>query len=347
MAAFFTQNRGIGIFAGIAVFLIWELFSFKPKERFRELVVSEIILTVAFATSLIVLLSYFLYTAGIANFAYSTILFASNYNSDPLNNSNLYFMFWQSLASGTFNKASLPVDLFYYLLIPAIYVIPLIYFVIRKPADRELWRKVMLLCISGTFLFLATTGLSSVRLYHVSLPGIILLALWAYRSRGRSIAFASTCVVVVMSIALCIWGQLKSHSARTDLPTGVVMFTSDAAGERYRWLNDNTEPGDLVFEPYRSVVNFPLSVRNPTSFSFLRNSNYTPPEHVAKVIDHLKSNPPKFILWDGSWSIEPSERAPGDNLGPLYDHLRRNYRLRQPFTQIFEFKPEVWERNTQ
>ena len=131
------------------------------------------------------LLGYFLYSAGIANFVDSTILFASNYNADPLNNSNLYLQFWQNLVAGTFNRASLPVDLFYYLLIPAVYVIPLIYFVVRKPEDREFWRKVILLCISGIFLFLATTGLSSVRLYHVSVPGIILLALWAYRSRGR------------------------------------------------------------------------------------------------------------------------------------------------------------------
>jgi len=345
LATFFTQNRGLAIFAAIAIFLALEFCLFRTGDRKRASPLSLVTFAASFAIYLALFIAYFIYTAGASTFVGSTLLFAKNYNADPLNNSNFYFLFWQSLISGTFNRASLPVDLFYYLLVPAIYVLPLLYFVVKRPANGELWRKVMLLCISGIFLFLATTGLSSVRLYHVSLPGIILFALWVYNSRWRSFGFASTCVVVALSFGLCIWGQFRSYPPIAELPTGSVVFPSDVAGERYRWLNENTVPGDLVFEPYRSVVNFPLSVQNPTSFSFLRNSNYTPPEHVAKVIEQLNSKPPKFILWDGSWSLEPSQREPGDNLAPLYDHLRRHYHLRQPFTQIFQFKPEVWERN--
>jgi hypothetical protein len=116
------------------------------------------------------------------------------------------------------------------------------------------------------------------------------------------------------------------------------------AGERYRWLNDHTEPGELVFEPFRTVVNFPLRVQNPTSFAMLRSNDYTPPEHVAQVVKELEANPPKYVLWDGNWSLEASERRSDDHLGPLYAFLRSHYRLRETLSPIYEFKVEVWER---
>lgn len=344
LATFFTQNRGIGICAAIGIFLVWELFMFRPNERFRELSSSLVIFGAAFGVSLLALIGYFLVTAGPVTFFESTILFAQSYNADPLNNSNLYLLFWQNLFRGSVNRASLPVDLFYYILVPAVYLIPPLYYFIKKPPDREMWRKVMLLCISGIFLFLVTTGLSPVRLYHVAIPGILLIALWWHKSPRRLIPLAGTCIVVVLSVALSIWGQLKSYPPPTELPTGKVVFTSDAAGDRYRWVLKHTQPGDLVFEPFRTAVNFPLMVRNPTSFAMLRNSNYTSADQVKIIIRELDANPPKYILWDGNWSSAASERAPGDHLGPLYEFLTTKYQLRQTLMPLYEFDIQVWER---
>jgi hypothetical protein len=255
--------------------------------------------------------------------------------------------FWRGLFSGNVALSSLPVDLFYYLLVPGVYVVPLVYYIVKRPADQAFWRKVILLSVSGMMMFLVTTGLNAVRLYHVAIPGIILLTLWFYRSSLRPVGLAGAGAMASLGIALCLWGQIKSYSRPVDLPTGTVVFTSEMAGERYRWLNDHTESGDLVFEPFRTVVNFPLRVKNPTSFAMLRSNDYTPPEHVEQVVKELGAHPPKYILWDGNWSVEPAERRPNDHLGPLYEFLKANYRLNVPLTPIYEFKVEVWERNPQ
>jgi len=344
LTAFFTQNRGVGIVAAIAIFLVCEFIWFKKGERVGDLVTSLATFGGSFAVTLLMLIGYFLITAGVGTFIESTLLFASSYNADPLNNSNLYFHFWYSLFTGTFNRSSVLIDLFYYLLVPAVYILPVIFYFIKKPVATELWRKVMLLCVSGLLLFLVTTGLNSVRLYHVAMPGIVLIVLWAYRSSLKSIALACTGVIVAASLALCVWTQVKPHPDVTELPTGRVVFTSDAAGEKYRWINNNTEPGDLVFEPYRTVVNFPLMVRNPTSFAMLRSNDYTPAEHVSTVIRQLEAQPPRLILWDGKWSLPPGMRPANDHLGPLYAYLTDNYRLRETLTPLYEFNVEVWER---
>jgi hypothetical protein len=41
-----------------------------------------------------------------------------------------------------------------------------------------------------------------------------------------------------------------------------------------------------------------------------------------------------FHLWDGSWNKPADERAAGDNIGPLYEFLLKNYRLREELSRI-------------
>ena len=234
-------------------------------------------------------------------------------------------------------------DLFYYLLVPIVYAIPVVYYLVRKPRESQLWRKVMLLSVSGICLFLATTGLNSVRLYHVSIPGIILLCYWFQRSRWRLVPLIGMAVVIPAAFGLALWGQVKKYPSLVELPTGRVVFTSEMAGEKYVWLNDRTEPGDVVFEPYRTVVNFPLKLRNPTSFATLRDNNYTTQQQVEQILRELSANPPKYVLWDGNWTKVDTERKPDDHLRPLQDWLRSRYELRQALTPVFGIEIQVWE----
>lgn len=344
MATFFTQNRGVGIAAAIVVFIVWEVWSSEAGAKVRDTAMSILIFGMSYSAVLLLLTAHFLISVGPGTFIESTLLFARNYNADPLNNSNFYLLFWQSLLTGNVSWSSLPVDLFYYLLVPAAYIVPLVYYFWKRPGDRRLWRNVVLLCISGICLFLVTTGLNPVRLYHVAIPGVIVLVLGIYHSRLRLVMLPAAGAVVMLAVGLCVWTQIKPYPAPVELPAGTVVFTSEIAGERYRWLNDHTEPGDVVFEPFRTAVNFPLHVRNPTSFAMLRNSDYTTPGHIEMIIGQLEGRPPKYIVWDGNWSLEQGERRPDDHLGPLYDYLRRDYKLAATLSPIYEFKVEVWER---
>ena len=343
LSAMFTQTRGLSVFAGIGIFLVWYYVSLRSSDRLRRFSVSCLLFGSAFSISLIILLSYFFLTAGIFNFLESTIFFAQSYAADPVNNSNLYFLFWRQLFTGNFNVISLPVNLFYYALVPAVYLIPPVYYLVKKPVNPELWRRIMLLCLTGLLMFLATTGLSAVRLYHVSIPGIVLISFWWFNSRMRRFALAGSGGVVVFSLALCIWGQLRSYPARLEMPTGTTVFQSETAAEKYQWVNDHTDPGDAVFESYRTVVNFPLSLRNPTSIPMLRNNNYTSPAQVERVIGELKGNPPKYILWNQAWSERSTARDADDHLKPLFDFLTGNYQLVKTLAPVYEIDIEVWE----
>lgn len=343
LSAMFTQTRGVAIFAAIVVFLVWHFFRQRTNDGWKELVASLSLLAASFGVSLLILTGYFLVTAGIGTFLESTIFFAQSYNADPVNNSNLYFQFWRDLFVGSVNRSSLPVDLFYYLLVPIVYIVPPIYYFVKKPVNPELWRKVMLLSVSGLFLFLVTSGLNPVRLYHVAIPGIVLFSLWLSRCHKRWIPLTGVGFIVFASVALCVFGQIKTYPPEVELPSGTVIFSSDTAAEKYRWINDHTVPGDLVFESYRTVVNFPLMVGNPATISMLRDTNYTSTEQVEKVIGELRRRPPKYILWNGAWSKANNERASDDHLGPLFDFLTVNYQLRQILTTVYGIDIQVWE----
>jgi len=344
MSAFFTQTRGLAVLAGIGIFLIWYYATQNSNHRLKRILVSSITVGMAFSLSLIGLLSYFLMTVGVSNFLESTILFGQSYASDPVNNSNLYFLFWKELFRGHFDIVSLPVNLFYYLLVPAVYAVPLIYYLVKRPANQEVWFKIMLLCSAGLMMFLATTGLNSVRLYHVAIPGLVLISFWWSTLRLRSVFLAGTCVAALFAVAICVWGQLKHYPVRLEMPTGAAVFQSEPAAEKYRWLVDNTAPGDVVFESYRTVVNFPLKLQNPTSVPMLRNTNYTSPTQISQVIAELQQNPPKYILWDGVWSEKSTPRAIDDNLQPMFEFLTANYQRVEKLATVHGIEIEIWER---
>lgn len=345
LSALFTQNRGLGVCAGVTIYLVWHFLFAGEGRRWSDLVKSWFVFGAAFGASLFAMLGYFLATAGVANFFQSTILFATNYSSDPVNNSNLYVGFWRDLFAGRFTPITVLNDLFYYLLAPAVYLIPPVYYFLRRDVDRELRRQVLLMCAVGIMLFMATSGLNQARLYHVAMPGLVVLAVWWSRAAWRKVLLAGVGLCVVEAVALCGWGQVRSYPAAVQMPTGTAVFTSEMAGERYVWLNDRTDPGDVVFEPYRTVVNFPLRLRNPTSFATLRDNNYTTAPQVALITSELNARPPKFILWDGKWTRPASERAADDNLAPLYQFMTENYHLKQRLTPIFGMDVEAWERN--
>lgn len=343
LSSFFTQTRGVAVVAAIGIFLLWHHYPLKGGEA-KRFFFNGLAVAASFGVALLFLTAYFLATAGVSLFIESTLLFAQSYNSDPVNNSNLYLQFWQGLLSGSVSLSSLPVDLFYYLLVPAIYIVPIAYYVLKRPHDKELWGRVMILALAGLFLFLLTTGLSSVRLYHVAMPGIILLALWFSRLRLKAIPAAVVGIIALVSVGLAFWNQVRSYPPSVELPTGNVVFTSIQAGEKYVWLNENTDPGDLVFESFRTVVNFPLQLRNPVSVPMLRDSGYTSKAQAERTMFELGVRPPKFILWDGNWSKPAHERRAGDNLGPIYELLRTRYQLRQQLAPVYGIDIEVWER---
>jgi hypothetical protein len=141
--------------------------------------------------------------------------------------------------------------------------------------------------------------------------------------------------------------QTKPEKEYLDSPTGRLVFLSPVAVERYRWLMENATPGEYVFEVYQTAVNFPLQLPNPTRITFLLDNGYTPEWQVTQAIKDLEEKRPRFIIWDGKWNKEPSDRQPDDHLAPLYEFLRQNYEMERSFTPYSSREIQAWKIRTE
>lgn len=62
-----------------------------------------------------------------------------------------------------------------------------------------------------------------------------------------------------------------------ETASGHLVFLSPVISESYKWLPQNSRPGELVFETYCLHVNFPRGLRNPSRNSFTLNLGNSPP----------------------------------------------------------------------
>lgn len=124
-----------------------------------------------------------------------------------------------------------------------------------------------------------------------------------------------------------------------DLPVGRVAIPPRADyGEMYRWMAENTSPGQWYFG--LPPLALPLRLRSPTPFEAMGPGEYSRPEQVAEVVEGLEKKKVSLMIW---W---PQMYTPGafgrsaDHLQPLRDYLFLHYRKTKSFADGYE----VWER---
>jgi hypothetical protein len=211
-------------------------------------------------------------------------------------------------------------------------------------------RNLMMLSIMGLVLYIGASAPTAFRLYHISIPAVIVLTwLLSRLSAGAWIARISTATLLVLAVLYCVQRQ-RTENVTLDLPAGRAAFLAPHTADKYVWLGHEMNPGEYIYEAQHATYYFPLHLKNPTPFYLIRNNNYTPEFQVEQLMTALRSNPPRMIAWHGGWSKEPGERVPGDNLAPLWDFIRSNYRLKKEFLEHGEFTVdsrrdiEFWER---
>ena len=85
--------------------------------------------------------------------------------------------------------------------------------------------------------------------------------------------------------------------------------------------------------------------------SWIRANNHTTDEHVSEIVQGLKRNPPRYIIWNGIWNDFNSAQSPDFHLQPLVDFLNSNYHLVEKLNDYkdnkseVEYKIEIWEKN--
>jgi len=339
LSSFFTQQRGMLALAAIGFYLLIE--AFKNKTGWKKWLLDELLLCSTFAVALLILLSPFMFSAGPTRFYEYTIAYIAYYVQEPTANYGVYRLVLERLPSQPILTSA--IMLFYYAIIPLVYLIGFVY----------LWRRkfqteVLLVCLVGFFLSLGTFAPTIARLFQISLPALIILVWLLYQVKWRS-----EYVVRVAVLLLVLFGSVLALRVHTnweklylDSPTGRLAFLSPVTFERFEWLKENTIPGEYVFEVYQTAVNFPLLLPNPTRITFLLDNGYTPEWQVQMAIEDLELKKPRFIIWDGRWSKEPSARTEGDHLAPLYAYLQQHYQLEKAFTPYNSREMQAWKLKT-
>ena len=344
-ASFFTQQRGFVAIAAILVFLFVEVGVL--NRDWPRLLKGSIAVLGTFLGTLSVLLLPFIIAAGPEVFFDRTILFLLTYIQDAeFNSLNTYILTFRKIS--TLGTPILLAMLFYTVLIPGVYVVVFGYVIARwKRTDNSNYTAILLLCLVGLLLSLGNSGPNVSRLFHVALPAVIALVWLVYQTGllRETIVKVSIAILAATGIALGIRLQLAPDSKVLETPSGRIVMLSPVVAERYEWLLENIAPGDLVYETYNSHVNFPLGIGNASRISILLNSGYSPPQHVAWVIEDLKRSKPRYIIWDGTWTHDVSQRPAGEGLEPFYRFMTANYHRVKKFTPYEGREREIWERN--
>lgn len=347
LASFFVQTRGVIGIVGILVFLVWE--NYRNGFHLKKLISNSLYLLLSFILLVALSHSYFLYQAGFENYYFSLVTFLREYYpSDPLSNNSAYLsdlpnfqrfleVYSPAFAVSRYFRIAGPV-LFYYLLIPFVYFA---FLLVRWRRKTYLLTgpdaKLMLLCVVGLTLTAGISAATVMRLSHISIPGLILLV-WLFKQTVYSRRIATVCLVLLALLGFSYIVQRQMISKNyLDMPAGRSAFLSEYTYQRYKWIGENTTPGEVFYEPFHPSYYFPFHLVNPTPMYLIRDSGYTPRFQVDAVIEALKKNPPDTIIWPKKWSKPPELRAADDNLEPLWQFVAANYELQVEFSKPLDY----------
>ena len=119
---------------------------------------------------------------------------------------------------------------------------------VRAEPD-EPWNQLLLLAITGLAMFLAVAPcLSVMRVSSASLPGMVLLA-WLLNRWGKQGRIAAG-ALAALSLAIALYLPVRNQTMRwhyLDLPAGRTAILDPTRYEIYRWMAQNTHPGQMYF----------------------------------------------------------------------------------------------------
>lgn len=333
LAASFTQSKGA---AAVLAFLIYIAFTSSGQRRDgwrKGLLLCGMAVLVFTAVN-----GRYIQAAGLGRWIDSVIIFPIRYYpSVSINNWRGTWPDFQGRTGGL-KWVCFP---FMYIATPLAYLAFFWTMRWRWGTDRSaLWNRLLLVALTGTAMFLVVApALSIKRISTVSPPALILLAWLLSRAGKRLIVPAG--VLGAVSLAIAASMVIRTQARRwtyIDLPAGRVAIADPAVYEEYRWMAENTRPGQMYFGMPTMYV--PLRLRNPAPIQAPAPSEYSRPEQIAATIDALEQNRLQILILRPSMYTPHLLGYPSDHLGPFHDYLDRNYRR----TRTFATGDEVWQR---
>jgi hypothetical protein len=321
LAAFFNQVHGGAAVLGFAVFLFLrsKRNGLPPIKAVREVAV----LIFAFALMLLCLSAYYLKTAGFEKLWYCLVVYVFKYAA---HSSRRTF----GLPAATVSPGTLLPLLPYlaiYLLLPVIYGISL-WRCWRSRRDASFpWNQVTLLSLIGLTLFLdAAVSINWLRVFAVSLPGIVLTVWTVGRMHIRRRAWLVTASIALACVAVRQVEVKRALSCvRGELPGG-RFATTPKAYEKLRWLATQTQRGEFFLQAGWPGVYIPLQVRSPLYMPTLTRFDGVLDEDIEPAIQQMKARRVRYVLWTSTLDEGCAFNSCTDQLSIFRTYLKSSYR---------------------
>ncbi len=335
VVASFTQSKGATVTAGFLVYLIWQ--SLHEKEKASAWRRCMLLCGAALLTFLAINGPY-IAALGIKEWIKWVVIFPFRYYP------TLPAQTWRSPLDDFRNQTGF----IRWICIPFVYVtVPLVYLVFLRVMNRrrrtepdQPWNQLLLLAITGIAMFLAVAPcLSVMRVSSASLPGIILLA-WLLHRWGRQGRIAAG-ALAALSLAIAVYLPIRNqtmHWHYLDLPAGRTAILDPNRYEVYRWMAENTHPGQMYFG--MGPLALPLWLQTPAPISAPIPYKYDRPEHIAASIAAIETNRVPLLLLKPYRYLAGTWGYTDDHLRPFQAYLDQHYRYIKTFPAGFE----VWER---
>ncbi|MGB0065886.1 MAG: hypothetical protein WBP85_15690 [Terracidiphilus sp.] len=336
LAAFFNQVHGGVALVAVCLFLLCKRFG--AKDNSGHVAQDLGVLFLGFGIPLMLFNSYFIAQVGWQKVWYCQVIYVLRY---PGHLSDSWLLdLGKSLTRSDFFKTApyLPM----YILLPAAYCMAVWLCCFRKTRSfpRE---RVALLALTGFLLMVeVATAINWLRLYAVSLPGII-LSVWILSEWLRIKSFAYT-LVSVLVLGCGVQQVISIHavnSAEGKLPGGMLATTPESY-EKLHWIAQRTHPGEDFFQAGWPGVYLPLQLRNPLYVSSVARFDIPHDEDIPLTVRQLQSKAVHYILWTELLDRDCHPDRPCiDSISPVRDYLHSSYKC----VQTFPDGDTLWQRD--
>ncbi len=318
LGSYFSTYHGLAGLLAFLVFLLWQRM--RTQTRWAATLRRVVLLCSAYAITLALLYSHYLFTGGTAGeLWYFQVTSVRKYAVNAYRGSGLFFPSPLTLH----NLPALSEYLVVYVLLAAA----------TAAAACLCWRRrrestiepVVLVTLVALLLFgEVAVSASWLRLYAVSAPAVILIA-WGIEQLPR----LRVCVTIAIWVWIILLGAHQTvahHRMQRDvihLPAGTVATTQPLA-VHLTLVSRYVEPGDGIFQAAWPGVYLPLHARNPVAFETVNVSDMPRPGDAELVVQQLGERQVPYVLWAARLD---EACAPGcsDRLSPLREYVHAMY----------------------
>lgn len=340
LASFFTQTHGVAALLAIMISMWWEHSSTGGEWAtfWRE----EATLVSSFACAWILLSAPFIASIGLKQLWYFQVTYVTKAMVHGPETHLLgmpEYPNWRALPR-SFLIAEYGRHIFVYATLPLVYLAVLI----RCPKEwlsdyRRAWKIALLGLVGSALCGELIFSLNWLRLYTVSMAGIILLV-WVISTssvlRRYGIALIWT-TVAALGLGQT-WSTQHREFVTAELPAGRSAVAPHDF-EELSWGMQHTSPGEFLFQASWPGLYIPLGLRNPV---FLDTAGtMLNPDWAERVIQQLEAKQVSYVIWAARLDYAVDPRRPRTaNIVPLRNYLKGSYQLAKVFTN----GDEAWKR---